>query len=63
MVANAASGRAGRCDVGTGDPGIGKTALTDGFLAEIAAPNGALIARGSCVEQFGTGSRSSFSPA
>ena len=39
----------------TGDPGIGKTALTDAFLAEIAAPNGALIARGSCVEQFGTG--------
>src|SRR5271170_5057180 len=39
----------------TGDPGIGKTALTDAFVAEIAAPNGALIARGSCVEQFGTG--------
>jgi predicted ATPase/DNA-binding winged helix-turn-helix (wHTH) protein len=38
-----------------GEPGIGKTALTDAFLAEIAAPNGALIARGSCVEQFGTG--------
>jgi predicted ATPase/DNA-binding winged helix-turn-helix (wHTH) protein len=39
----------------TGDPGIGKTALSDAFLAEIAAPNGALIARGSCIEQFGTG--------
>jgi DNA-binding winged helix-turn-helix (wHTH) protein/tetratricopeptide (TPR) repeat protein len=39
----------------TGDPGIGKTALTDAFLAEIAAPSGALIARGACVEQFGTG--------
>jgi DNA-binding winged helix-turn-helix (wHTH) protein len=39
----------------TGDPGIGKTALTDAFLAEIAAPKGALIASGSCVEQFGTG--------
>jgi predicted ATPase/DNA-binding winged helix-turn-helix (wHTH) protein len=39
----------------TGDPGIGKTALTDAFLAEIAAPSGALIGRGSCVEQFGTG--------
>jgi predicted ATPase len=39
----------------TGDPGIGKTALSDAFLAEIAAPNGALIAHGSCVEQFGTG--------
>src|SRR5882672_5842103 len=39
----------------TGDPGIGKTALTDTFLADVAAPNRALIARGSCVEQFGTG--------
>jgi DNA-binding winged helix-turn-helix (wHTH) protein len=39
----------------TGDPGIGKTALTDAFLAEIVAPVGALIARGWCVEQFGTG--------
>ena len=39
----------------TGDPGIGKTALTDAFLAEISEPDGALIARGSCVEQFGTG--------
>jgi hypothetical protein len=35
----------------TGDPGIGKTALTDAFLAEIAAPKGAPIARGSCVER------------
>jgi predicted ATPase/DNA-binding winged helix-turn-helix (wHTH) protein len=39
----------------TGEAGIGKTALTDAFLTEIAASNGALIARGSCVEQFGTG--------
>jgi DNA-binding winged helix-turn-helix (wHTH) protein/tetratricopeptide (TPR) repeat protein len=39
----------------TGDPGIGKTALIDAFLAQIAAPQGALIATGSCVEQFGTG--------
>jgi DNA-binding winged helix-turn-helix (wHTH) protein len=39
----------------TGDPGIGKTALTDAFVAEFAAPQGALIARGTCVEQFGTG--------
>jgi predicted ATPase len=37
----------------TGDPGIGKTALTDAFLAEIAAPSGALIVRASCVEHFG----------
>jgi predicted ATPase len=39
----------------SGDPGIGKTALTDAFLAEISAQSDALIARGSCIEQFGTG--------
>src|SRR5882724_10231606 len=39
----------------TGEPGIGKTTLIDAFLAEIAAPEGALIAAGSCVDQFGTG--------
>jgi hypothetical protein len=38
-----------------GEPGIGKTALIDVFLAEVAAPQGALIAAGSCVEQFGLG--------
>ncbi len=37
----------------TGEPGIGKTALIDAFLAQIAAPEGALIAMGSCIEQFG----------
>lgn len=39
----------------TGDPGIGKTTLIDAFLAHIAAPQGAMIVTGSCVEQFGTG--------
>ena len=39
----------------TGEPGIGKTALSDAFVAEIAGATDALIARGSCVEQFGTG--------
>jgi DNA-binding winged helix-turn-helix (wHTH) protein len=39
----------------TGEPGIGKTAVTDGFLAEVAAPLGAWIASGQCVEQFGAG--------
>ncbi len=38
----------------TGEPGIGKTTLIDAFLAQIAAPRGAQIATGSCVEQFGT---------
>jgi DNA-binding winged helix-turn-helix (wHTH) protein/tetratricopeptide (TPR) repeat protein len=39
----------------TGEPGIGKTALTDAFVAQFAGPHGAWIARGACVEQFGTG--------
>jgi predicted ATPase/DNA-binding winged helix-turn-helix (wHTH) protein len=39
----------------TGDPGIGKTSLVDAFFAQIAVPNGALIASGTCVEQVGTG--------
>jgi DNA-binding winged helix-turn-helix (wHTH) protein/tetratricopeptide (TPR) repeat protein len=39
----------------TGDPGIGKTVVTDSFLAEVAAPHGAWIASGQCVEQFGAG--------
>ncbi len=38
----------------TGDPGIGKTTLIDAFLSQVAAPRGAMIATGSCVEQFGT---------
>jgi DNA-binding winged helix-turn-helix (wHTH) protein/tetratricopeptide (TPR) repeat protein len=37
----------------TGDPGIGKTTLVDAFLADVAAPKGALIAGGSCVEHLG----------
>jgi tetratricopeptide (TPR) repeat protein len=37
----------------TGDPGIGKTTLVDAFLAEVAAPKGALIAGGVCVEHLG----------
>jgi DNA-binding winged helix-turn-helix (wHTH) protein len=37
----------------TGDPGIGKTALVDAFLTEFAAPRGALIASGLCVEHLG----------
>jgi DNA-binding winged helix-turn-helix (wHTH) protein/tetratricopeptide (TPR) repeat protein len=37
----------------TGDPGIGKTTLVDAFLAKVAAPRGALIASGLCVEHLG----------
>src|SRR6202041_2865918 len=38
----------------TGDPGIGKTTVVDAFLAEVAAPRGALIASGACIEHLGT---------
>jgi DNA-binding winged helix-turn-helix (wHTH) protein len=37
----------------TGEPGIGKTTLVDAFLAKAAAPKGALIATGGCVEHLG----------
>jgi DNA-binding winged helix-turn-helix (wHTH) protein/tetratricopeptide (TPR) repeat protein len=36
-----------------GEPGIGKSTLVDAFLAEVAAPDGALIASGSCIEHLG----------
>jgi DNA-binding winged helix-turn-helix (wHTH) protein/tetratricopeptide (TPR) repeat protein len=38
----------------TGEPGIGKTSLMDAVLDEATA-TGALVARGSCVEQYGSG--------
>jgi DNA-binding winged helix-turn-helix (wHTH) protein/tetratricopeptide (TPR) repeat protein len=38
-----------------GDPGIGKTALANDFVVRVARPQGALILRGACVEQFGAG--------
>ena len=39
----------------TGETGIGKTALVEAFLAEVAEPAGAVVARGRCLEHFGTG--------
>src|SRR5688500_15776708 len=40
----------------TGEPGISKTSLSDEFLRRIRKQkNGLLIARGRCVEQYGTG--------
>jgi len=39
----------------TGEPGIGKTALVDAFLAQSAAGSSLRIARGQCVEHFGAG--------
>ena len=38
----------------TGEPGIGKTALVEALLAHAVA-GGALVARGTCVEQYGSG--------
>src|SRR5262249_27430761 len=39
----------------TGEPGIGKTALVDGFLHQVAASGGLWIGRGQCVEHYGAG--------
>jgi tetratricopeptide (TPR) repeat protein len=40
----------------TGEPGIGKTALADAFLARaIRGHPGLLVSRGRCVEQYGPG--------
>jgi serine/threonine protein kinase/tetratricopeptide (TPR) repeat protein len=40
----------------TGEPGIGKTSLSDEFLRRARAKySGLLISRGRCVEQYGTG--------
>jgi serine/threonine protein kinase/tetratricopeptide (TPR) repeat protein len=40
----------------TGEPGIGKTSLSDEFLRRARRENSALlISRGRCVEQYGTG--------
>jgi DNA-binding winged helix-turn-helix (wHTH) protein/predicted ATPase len=39
----------------TGEPGIGKTALVEAFLARIAPTETLRIGRGQCIEQYGTG--------
>ena len=39
----------------TGEPGIGKTALVETFLSQIAGRDGPRIGRGQCVEQYGAG--------
>src|SRR5215813_8877036 len=39
----------------TGEPGIGKTALVESFLADIATAHALRIAYGQCVEQYGAG--------
>jgi len=52
-AARAASGRRQVVFV-TGEPGIGKTALIDHFLASPAAGR-ALVARGQCIDAYGAG--------
>ena len=39
----------------SGEPGIGKTALTDAFVALLHRHSDVWIARGQCVEQYGVG--------
>jgi DNA-binding winged helix-turn-helix (wHTH) protein/tetratricopeptide (TPR) repeat protein len=39
----------------TGEPGIGKTAAVEAFLAQAAADPRLLIARGQCIKYYGTG--------
>ena len=39
----------------TGEPGIGKTALVEAFLAQVAAAGAAWIGRGQCIEHYGVG--------
>ncbi|MEY4548922.1 MAG: hypothetical protein RL685_5117 [Pseudomonadota bacterium] len=39
----------------TGEPGIGKTTLVDGFLAPLRANPAVAVAWGQCVEQYGAG--------
>ena len=39
----------------TGEPGIGKTALVEAFLAEVGEANALRIGHGQCVEQYGAG--------
>jgi len=39
----------------TGEPGIGKSALADAFLAQLRAPNGVRIAHGQCLDHHGVG--------
>src|SRR5262245_14485509 len=38
-----------------GEPGIGKTALVDAFVAELRGGQSVRVGRGQCVEQYGSG--------
>ena len=52
-----ATARQGTRQVGflTGEAGVGKTALVETFVAQVAAAGGAWIGHGQCIEQYGTG--------
>ena len=39
----------------TGEPGIGKTAVVEAFMAQISTDPTVWLAQGQCVEQYGTG--------
>jgi predicted ATPase len=39
----------------TGEPGLGKTTVVDAFLAQLVGESNVWIARGQCVEHYGTG--------
>ena len=39
----------------TGDAGVGKTTLVDAFLEEVRSSGEVRVARGACVEQYGSG--------
>ncbi len=54
LFATAAAGRRQLVFV-TGEPGIGKTALVEAFLARLGDVPGLRIGRGQCVEQYGAG--------
>lgn len=39
----------------TGEAGIGKTTVVEAFLEQVAAPHNVWVARGQCLEQYGSG--------
>jgi DNA-binding winged helix-turn-helix (wHTH) protein/predicted ATPase len=39
----------------TGEPGIGKTALVQSFLSSLGDENNVRVARGQCIQQYGSG--------
>ena len=52
---DAASSGSRRMVFVTGEPGIGKTCLVDGFLRDVTERGLVLCARGNCIEHYGVG--------